>query len=101
LKWSRQLQPTRFNDYVALRFLANAIYSLRAAQSSELGPTSRCQMALEGIYALCPGSIYLHGLLPLGQEGHKELVIQVATELMGLPVADRHQILTAKNNWKP
>lgn len=96
LKWSRQLQPTRFNDYVALRFLSNAIYSLRAAQSSELGPTSRCQMALEGIYALCLGSIYLHGLLPLGQEGHRELVIQVATELMGLPVAERHQILTAK-----
>lgn len=96
LMWSRQLQKTRFDDYVALRFLSNAIFSLRAAQSSELGPTSRCQMALEGIYALCLGSIYLHGLLPLGQEGHRELVIQVATELMGLPMADRHQILAAK-----
>lgn len=96
LKWSRQLQPARFNDYVALRFLSNAIFSLRAAQSSELGPTSRCQMALEGIYALCLGSIYLHGLLPSGQEGHRELVIQVATGMLGLSLTDKQQIMAFK-----
>lgn len=98
LMWSRQLQKTRFNDYVALRFLSNAIFSLRAAQSSELSPASRCQMSLEGLYALCLGSIYLHGLLPMGQEGHRELVIQVATDMLGLPLADKHQILTFKRH---
>ena len=55
LLWSRQLQKARFDEVAALRFLSNAIVSLRDAKTPELSPIGRYLIAHEGIYALCLG----------------------------------------------
>jgi hypothetical protein len=61
LLWSRQLQKARFDEVAALRFLSNAMVSTRDAKTRELSTIGRYLMAHEGIYALCLGTIYLHG----------------------------------------
>lgn len=63
------MQRARFDEVAALRFLSNAIVSLRDAKTTELSSVGRYLIAHEGIYALCLGTIYLHGLLPRKQEG--------------------------------
>ena len=95
LIWTRQLQKVRFDEYASLHFLSNAISALREAKQRKLSPCGRYLMAHDGIYALCLGSIYLHGVLPMGQDGHKALVLQLASEMLELPANDRHLILEA------
>lgn len=98
LLWSRQLQKVRFDEVAALRFLSNAIVSLRDAKTGELSPIGRYLMAHEGIYALCLGTVYLHGLLPREQEGSRAMAIQLAFELLDMTVQDLHQILAANRH---
>jgi hypothetical protein len=94
LRWSRQFRNVPFNDYAAVRLLSNAIYSLRDAQRiSQRSLVGRYWVAYEGIYALCLGTLYLHGLLPTGQEGHRALVVQIACERLYLSIRDRTKIL--------
>jgi len=98
LLWSRQLQKARFDEVAALRFISNAIVSLRDAKTPELSPIGRYLIAHEGIYALCLGTIYLHGVLPREQEGSRAMAIQLAFELLDMTVADLHQILRANRH---
>jgi hypothetical protein len=98
LLWSRQLQKTRFDEVAALRFLSNAVVSLRDAKTPELSAVGRYYMAHEGIYALCLGSLYLHGMLPREQEGSRALTIQLAFELLDLTVDDLHHMLHANRH---
>ena len=99
LRWSQQLQKVRFNEVAALRFLSNAIVSLRDAKSDTASPISRRYlMAHEGIYALCLGTVYLHGLLPREQEGNRAMAIQLAFELLGMTINDLHQMLRANRH---
>jgi hypothetical protein len=98
LLWSRQLQKARFDEVAALRFLSNAIVSLRDAKTPELSPIGRYLIAHEGVYALCLGTIYLHGVLPREQEGSRAMAIQLAFELLDMTVADLHQILFANRH---
>lgn len=98
LLWSRQLQKARFNEVAALRFLSNATVSARDAKTSALSPIGRYLMAHEGIYALCLGTIYLHGLLPREQEGSRAMAIQLAFELLDMTVTDLHDMLLANRH---
>ena len=41
LLWSRQLQKARFDEVAALRFLSNAIVSLRDAKTPEISAIGR------------------------------------------------------------
>ncbi len=95
LLWSRQLQKVKFNEYSALGFLTNALNAVRNAKTPTLNHISRYVAVNEGVYALSIGSIYLHGLLPLGQDGSRALVLQVAGEMLKLPQSDRDHILNA------
>lgn len=81
-QWSQQLQKVRFNEIAALRFLSNALVSLRYAKTDALRPIGRYLMAHEGIYALCLCTVYMHGLLPREQEGSRVMAIQLAFELL-------------------
>lgn len=98
LLWSRQLQKARFDEVAALRFVSNALVSLRDAKTPELSPIGRYLIAHEGIYALCLGTIYLHGVLPREQEGSRAMAIQLAFELLELTIADLHQMLQANRH---
>jgi hypothetical protein len=98
LLWSRQLQKARFDEVAALRFLSNAIVSLRDAKTPELSAIGRYLIAHEGIYALCLGTIYMHGLLPVHQEGSRAMAIQLAFELLDMTIADLHRILGANRH---
>lgn len=98
LLWSRQLQKVRFDEVAALRFVSNALVSLRDAKTPDLSPIGRYLIAHEGIYALCLGTIYLHGLLPREHDGSRAMAIQLAFELLELTIADLHQILIANRH---
>jgi len=98
LQWSRQLQKVRFDEVAALRFLSNALVSLRDAKTPELSTIGRYLMAHEGIYALCLGTVYLHGLLPREQEGSRAMAIQLAFELLDMTIQDLHQMLSANRH---
>jgi len=98
LQWSRQLQAARFDEVAALRFLSNAMVSLRDAKTPDLSPIGRYLMAHEGIYALCLGTIYLHGLLPKEREGSRAMALQLAFELLEMTIQDLHQILQANRH---
>lgn len=96
LAWSRQLKPVKFDDMRALRFLSNAMFSLHQARGPERTPSGRYVIAHEGIYALCLGSMYLHGLLPVGKEGQKELVVQLGLDALLVPTPTRNLVLTSR-----
>ena len=98
LRWSHQLQAARFDEVAALRFLSNAMVSLRDAKTPQLSPIGRYLITHEGIYALCLGSLYLHGLLPVQREGSRALVLQLAFELLEMTIQDLHQILRANRH---
>ena len=98
LLWSRHLQKARFDEVAALRFLSNAMVSTRDAKTRELSPVGRYLMAHEGIYALCLGTIYLHGLLPREQEGSRAMALQLAFELLDMTVDDLHNMLLANRH---
>ena len=97
LSWSRQLQPIRFNEYSALRFLTNAIQGMRNAQTPNCPPIDQLNSAYSGIYSLCLGSLYLHGVLPVGKEGYRALAIQLASEMLQLRTSERDKILNASH----
>ena len=92
LCWSNQLKPVRFNEYSALRFLSNALGALRNAQEPDCAPIDQLGTAYNGIYALCLGSLYLHGLLPSGKEGYQALAIQLGSEALRLTPQERDKI---------
>ena len=92
LCWSRQLKPVKFNEYSALRFLSNALRALRNAQAPDCAPIDQLSTAYDGIYALCLGSLYLHGLLPSGKEGYRALAIQLGSEQLRLTPLQRDKI---------
>jgi hypothetical protein len=98
LLWSQQLQKVRFDEVAALRFLSNAIVSLRDAKTPELSTVGRYLIAHEGIYALCLGTIYLHGMLPREQEGSRAMAIQLAFELLDMTIRDLQQMLQANRH---
>jgi hypothetical protein len=98
LLWSRQLQKARFDEVAAMRFLSNAIVSLRDAKTPELSAIGRYLIAHEGIYALCLGTLYLHGVLPVHRESSRALAIQLAFELLDMTIADLHRILHANRH---
>lgn len=95
LLWSRQLQKIKFNEYSALRFLSNAMGLMRDASNPDRTLMGRYTTAYEGIFSLCLGSLYLHGMLPLGKEGYRSLVIQLASEMLQLSTMDRDKIMNA------
>ena len=95
LCWSRQLKPIRLNEYSALRFLSNAMRTMRIAQAPDCTSIDRLAAAYGSIYALCLGSLYLHGMLPHGKEGHHALAIQLGSELLQLSPKDRDKIFSA------
>jgi hypothetical protein len=95
LCWSRQLQPIRFNEYTALRFLSNALRSMRTAQAPDCAPIDQLSTAYDGIYSLCLGTLYLHGLLPSGKEGCRAMAIQLGSESLRLSPVDCDKILNA------
>lgn len=90
---TQQMRRIKFEELAAVSLLSNALTAQRSARTDELNLTERFVMAHEGIYALCLGVLYLHGVLPTGLVGHRALTIQVACELMGLPNRIRDQIL--------
>jgi len=96
LAWSRQLKTVAFNDLRAVRFLSNAIFSLREARSPQRAPSGRYVIAHDGIYSLCLGSMYLHGLLPVGKEGQKELVVQLGLDMLKVPTPTRNLVLASR-----
>ena len=96
LHWSKQLKQVPFNDMRAVRFLSNAIFSLREARSLQRAPSGRYIIAHEGIYSLCLGSMYLHGLLPVGKEGQKELVVQLGLDMLRVPESTRNLVLASR-----
>lgn len=96
LTWSKQLKKVRFNDYSAVRFLSNAIFSLRGAQSPSRAASGRYFIAHDGIYSLCLGIMYLHGLLPVGKEGQKELVVRLGFDMLLMPATERDLVLTSR-----
>lgn len=96
LAWSRQLKPVAFNDYAALRFLSNATFSMRQARLRERSPAGRYVIAHEGIYSLCLGTMYLHGMLPVGKEGQKELVVHWGCDRLLMPAPERNLIVQSR-----
>ena len=93
LLWSHQLQKVRFNELAALRFVSNAMVSLRDAKVAEFSAIGRYLMThVEGIYALCLGTLYLYGLLPVNTKTAR-LTIQLAFEQLDMTVADLHHML--------
>lgn len=98
LLWTRHLLKPRFDEVAALRFLSNALVSLRDAKTPELSVIGRYLIAHEGIYALCLGTLYLHGVLPRQQDGSRAMAIQLAFELLDMTVQDLHQILAANRH---
>ncbi|MBK7006145.1 MAG: hypothetical protein IPH37_14275 [Burkholderiales bacterium] len=93
LCWSRQLKPVRFNEYAALRFLSNALRAMHNAQAPDCRPIDQLHTTYDGIYSLCLGSLYLHGLLPSGKEGYRALAIQLGSEQLRLTPLQRDKIL--------
>lgn len=93
LCWSRQLKPVKFNETAALRFLSNALRSMHSAQAPDCRPIDQLHTTYDGIYSLCLGSLYLHGLLPNGKEGYRALTIQLGTEQLRLTPLERDKIL--------
>ncbi|MGQ0712000.1 MAG: hypothetical protein ACT4NV_19900 [Rhodoferax sp.] len=96
LAWSRQLKAVKFNDFAALRFLSNATFSLQQARRVERSAAGRYVIAHEGIYALCLGTMYLHGMLPVGKEGQKELVVHWGCDRLLLPAPERNLIVDSR-----
>jgi len=90
---TQQLRRIPFDELEAVSLLSNALTAQRSAHTAELNQIERFVMAHEGIYALCLGVLYLHGVLPTGLVGHRALAIQVTCELMGLPHRIKDQIL--------
>lgn len=90
---TQQLRRIEFDEFAAVSLLSNALTAQRSARTDDLNLIERFVMAHEGIYALCLGVLYLHGVLPTGLVGHRALTIQVACELMGLPNRMRDEIL--------
>mgnify|MGYP007125376620 FL=1 len=71
---------------------------MRDAKTHLLSPTGRYCVAHEGIYALCLGTIYVHGMLPREREGSRAMAIQLAFELMEMTVQDLQRMLTANRH---
>jgi len=95
LCWSRQLKPIKLNEYSALRFLSNALTTMRIAQGPDCTPIDQLNTSYSTIYSLCLGSLYLHGMLPNGKTGHHALAIQLGSELLHLTPMERDKILNA------
>ena len=95
LCWSRQLKPIRLNEYSALRFLSNALRTMRIARAPDCAPIDQLSSAYSSIYSLCLGSLYLHGMLPNGNAGHQAAAIQLGSELLRLTPHERDKILNA------
>ncbi len=94
LCWSRQLVKPRFDEVSALRFVSNAMVALRDAKKTDLSPIGRYLIAHEGIFALCLGTLYLHGVLPRQSATSRTMAIQLAFELLDMTVHDLHHILS-------
>lgn len=90
---TQQLRRIKFDELESVSLLSNALTAQRSARTAGLNLMERFVMSHEGIYALCLGVLYLHGVLPTGLVGHRALAIQVACELMGLPHRIKDQIL--------
>ena len=100
LVWSKQLLPTRFDDYRAVCMLSHALDGLRQAKAAlRLRPGLACGHVHSALYTLCLGCLYLHGLRPIGKEGQKELIIQWALEHLQVPAAQRVHALRARHLW--
>ena len=69
--------------------------ALRDAKTPELGPIGRYLIAHQGIYPLCLGTIYLHGLQPREREGSRAMAIQMAFELLELTMVELQQMMLA------
>ena len=95
LLWSGQLRKIRFNEFSALKLLSNAVCNIRNARTPEFNALARFFMVNEGIQSLCLGVTYMHGVLPAGLVGHRSMVVQVACEMLHLPLPIRDQILYA------
>jgi hypothetical protein len=94
LSWSRQLKPIRLNEYSALRFLSNALRTMRIARAPDCLPIDQLSSAYSSIYSLCLGSLYLHGMLPSGNSGYDAVAIQLGSELLRLTPRERDKILS-------
>ena len=68
---------------------------MRNAQAPDCAPIDQLSTAYEGIYSLCLGSLYLHGMLPSGKEGYRALAIQLGSECLRLSPVDCDKILNA------
>lgn len=95
LCWSRQLKPIRLNEYSALRFLSNALRTMRIAREPDCTPIDQFSNSYNSIYSLCLGSLYLHGMLPNGNAGHEAVAIQLGSELLRLTPRERDKIINA------
>jgi hypothetical protein len=91
-----QLQKVRLNEIQVLEYLSNAVVFLGYAETPLLGRRKRYEMAHDGLYSLCLGTVFLQELLPLDQDGSRSLVLQLAFELLELTVADLHRVLNAE-----
>jgi hypothetical protein len=95
LLWSGQLRKIQFNEFSALKLLSNAVCNIRNARTPEFNALARFFMVNEGIQSLCMGVTYMHGVLPTGLVGHRSMVVQLACEMMHLPLPIRDQIMYA------
>jgi hypothetical protein len=95
LLWSGQLCKIQFNEFSALKLLSNAVCTIRHARAPQFNTLARFFMVNEGIQSLCLGVTYMHGVLPAGLVGHRSMVVQLACEMLHLPLPLRDQILHA------
>ena len=95
LLWSGQMRKIRFNEFSALKLLSNATCNIRNARTPEFNAMARFFMVNEGIQSLSLGVTYLHGVLPAGLVGHRSMVLQVACEMLHLPLPVRDQLMYA------
>lgn len=99
LVWSKQLLPTRFDDYRAVCMLSDAMHLLEQARDQASPPQRANAWAHHGLYQLCLACLYLHGLRLSGKEGQKEMVLQWGMEQFGIGAAQRAQVLSARHLW--
>ena len=71
--------------------------AMRHAQAPDCSPIDQLHTAYDGIYSLCLGSLYLHGLLPSGKEGYRALAIQLGSETLRLSTLERDKILNTQH----
>jgi hypothetical protein len=89
LAWCGQLKLVQFDDYYAFRLLTGAVQSIHIARTQKISQVDRFDHAYAGMYALFCGCLYLHGLVPTVKVGHKELVVQLACEIIDMNINDR------------